>query len=232
MVLDCSGAGVLIPYFTAALNDATGGGAGPYHRSSSATMDNSERSDVSGAEYLKAIRDTMVPCLTAQGEWLPLNPEFPADIFTSCLTTPIPMAIRWFVYQRRSVGTEFPTLAGRRNATGLNLSSYSSRDQGSPDKGMPRSGSAGANGFTIGTPPSTLAPGNSSPRKGYNQTFPQINEAPAAEECLYPESKFYSWQKVAFGVKENKTLDPLSDKGAIKRYRKTRNSLVRKKANY
>mmetsp|Transcript_2936 Transcript_2936/g.6349 ORF Transcript_2936/g.6349 Transcript_2936/m.6349 type:complete len:1802 (-) Transcript_2936:30-5435(-) len=136
--------------------------------------------------------------------------------------------------RRGSVGNDFPspTLAGRRNATGLNLSSYSSHDRISPDKGMQRAGSAGANAFTIGTPPSALASSTSIPRRGYNQTFPQIIEAPAAEEYFYPESKFFSWQKVAFGERgaENKTLDPLSDKGAINRYRKTRNSLVRRKA--
>lgn len=30
------------------------------------------------------------------GELLPMNPELPADIFTSCLTTPIKVALRWF----------------------------------------------------------------------------------------------------------------------------------------
>lgn len=32
-------------------------------------------------------------------ENLPLNPNFPADLFTSCLTTPIPIAIRWLILQ-------------------------------------------------------------------------------------------------------------------------------------
>jgi regulator-associated protein of mTOR len=35
-----------------------------------------------------------VPC-SAQ-ELLPMNPEFPADLFTACLTTPIKIALRWF----------------------------------------------------------------------------------------------------------------------------------------
>uniref|UniRef100_A0A8D8TJF2 Regulatory-associated protein of mTOR n=1 Tax=Cacopsylla melanoneura TaxID=428564 RepID=A0A8D8TJF2_9HEMI len=30
---------------------------------------------------------------------LPMNPDLPADIFTSCLTTPIKVALRWFVKQ-------------------------------------------------------------------------------------------------------------------------------------
>ena len=33
---------------------------------------------------------------------LPMNPELPADLFTACLTTPIKMALRWFVMQNQS----------------------------------------------------------------------------------------------------------------------------------
>ena len=121
VVLDCSGAGVLMPFFTTTLHDPTPNagvstGTGSYNRLSSTTMgDNSDPSDAttSGAEYLKAIRDTIVLCPTAQGEWLPLNPEFPADLFTSCLTTPIPIALRWFVHQNplSTQGLDLDTIA-------------------------------------------------------------------------------------------------------------------------
>lgn len=113
VVLDCSGAGVLMPFFTAALNDTpqAGGGATPAYLRSSTTSD--PLSDVSGPEYLKALRDTIVLCPTAQGEWLPLNPEFPADIFTSCLTTPILIALRWFVHETplSTQGLDLDTIA-------------------------------------------------------------------------------------------------------------------------
>ncbi|XP_046663293.1 regulatory-associated protein of mTOR isoform X2 [Homalodisca vitripennis] len=33
---------------------------------------------------------------------LPMNPDLPADIFTSCLTTPIKIALRWFVMQNQN----------------------------------------------------------------------------------------------------------------------------------
>uniref|UniRef100_A0A0A9WPK3 Regulatory-associated protein of mTOR n=2 Tax=Lygus hesperus TaxID=30085 RepID=A0A0A9WPK3_LYGHE len=33
---------------------------------------------------------------------LPMNPDLPADIFTSCLTTPIKIALRWFVMQNNN----------------------------------------------------------------------------------------------------------------------------------
>lgn len=96
VVLDCSGAGQLMPYFTSPIDgDLT---PAPFHHGSSATMDNSDPSDPLEPEY-QAIRDTIVLCPTSQGEWLPLNPELPADVFTSCLTTPIPIALRWFVFQ-------------------------------------------------------------------------------------------------------------------------------------
>jgi regulator-associated protein of mTOR len=96
VVLDCSGAGQLMPYFTSPIDGDFP--SAPFHRGSSATMDNSDPSDPLEPEY-QAIRDTIVLCPTSQGEWLPLNPELPADLFTSCLTTPIPVALRWFVHQ-------------------------------------------------------------------------------------------------------------------------------------
>jgi regulator-associated protein of mTOR len=38
----------------------------------------------------------LLPC--GPNELLPMNPEFPADLFTSCLTAPIKTALRWFVF--------------------------------------------------------------------------------------------------------------------------------------
>jgi len=32
----------------------------------------------------------------AANQILPMNPDLPADIFTSCLTTPIKIALRWW----------------------------------------------------------------------------------------------------------------------------------------
>ena len=47
----------------------------------------------------KLVRDYIVLCPTSADESLPMNPELPADLFTSCLTTPIPIALRWFILQ-------------------------------------------------------------------------------------------------------------------------------------
>jgi regulator-associated protein of mTOR len=38
----------------------------------------------------------LIPC--GANEQLPMNPEFPADLFTSCLTTPIKIALRWCAF--------------------------------------------------------------------------------------------------------------------------------------
>lgn len=38
----------------------------------------------------------------AKNQVLPMNPELPADLFTSCLTTPIKIALRWYVLQPTS----------------------------------------------------------------------------------------------------------------------------------
>ena len=47
------------------------------------------------------VKDTIVLCPTSEGELLPMNTEYPVDIFTSCLTTPIQMALQWFVRNNR-----------------------------------------------------------------------------------------------------------------------------------
>jgi hypothetical protein len=40
--------------------------------------------------------ETFVLCACGPNEILPMNPAYPADLFTACLTTPISMAVRWF----------------------------------------------------------------------------------------------------------------------------------------
>jgi regulator-associated protein of mTOR len=104
-VLDCSGAGALLPYFI----DETEASPLPSPRhqepgtpikilrgasmqsfKSSASMTNLE---------VQADAKCIVLAACKSDEILPLNPAYPLDIFTSCLTTPIPTAIRWFILQ-------------------------------------------------------------------------------------------------------------------------------------
>jgi regulator-associated protein of mTOR len=42
------------------------------------------------------VRDYIILASCSVGEILPQSPSLPADVFTSCLTSPIKMAIRWF----------------------------------------------------------------------------------------------------------------------------------------
>lgn len=42
-----------------------------------------------------ATRDCILLAACEAHETLPQSVEFPADVFTSCLTTPIKMALRW-----------------------------------------------------------------------------------------------------------------------------------------
>ncbi|KAF2346523.1 Raptor N-terminal CASPase-like domain [Trinorchestia longiramus] len=47
-------------------------------------------------------------CACGEGELLPMCPELPADVFTACLTTPITMAVRWFLLQHHCASTPPP----------------------------------------------------------------------------------------------------------------------------
>jgi regulator-associated protein of mTOR len=53
-----------------------------------------------------------------ENENLPTNPNLPADIFTSCLTTPITMAVRFFMLQNPLPSTSGITLAQARDIPG------------------------------------------------------------------------------------------------------------------
>jgi WD40 repeat protein len=86
IVLDCSSAGVLIPFFTSPLPE----------ESPVITPAASQEADNETASS-QLLRDTIVLCATSANEWLPMHPDYPADLFTSCLTTPIQIALRWFV---------------------------------------------------------------------------------------------------------------------------------------
>ena len=53
--------------------------------------------DTSVNSTLSSSSDCIQLAACEAGELLPMNPELPADIFTSCLTTPIKVALRWSV---------------------------------------------------------------------------------------------------------------------------------------
>ncbi|EDO47933.1 predicted protein [Nematostella vectensis] len=49
-----------------------------------------------------AVKNCIQLAACAANQLLPMNPELPADLFTSCLTTPIKVALRWFCSQNSS----------------------------------------------------------------------------------------------------------------------------------
>lgn len=103
VVLDCSAAGILIPSFQAPLA-AAGSSSNPQQQQAAASASTSR--DSSMDDLLLAqhhwVNDTIVLCPCSENQWLPMSPDYPADIFTSCLTTPIPIALRWFVRNHAS----------------------------------------------------------------------------------------------------------------------------------
>mmetsp|Transcript_24423 Transcript_24423/g.33532 ORF Transcript_24423/g.33532 Transcript_24423/m.33532 type:complete len:1323 (+) Transcript_24423:115-4083(+) len=71
-VFDCSAAGLILQWYT--------------HFAE-------QRQREQGANLLA---NSIILGACAANETLPTNPQFPADVFTACLTTPIQMALRWF----------------------------------------------------------------------------------------------------------------------------------------
>eukprot|EP00127_Corallochytrium_limacisporum_P003377 Clim_evm5s149 gene=Clim_evmTU5s149 len=55
--------------------------------------ENPDMSDMAG--HVRPVFDTIQLAACQKGETLPINPQLPADLFTSCLTTPIATALRW-----------------------------------------------------------------------------------------------------------------------------------------
>ncbi|XP_017218499.1 regulatory-associated protein of TOR 1 isoform X2 [Daucus carota subsp. sativus] len=69
-VFDCSAAGMVVNAFKEDLTPSNSSGS--------------------------SVRDCILLAACEAHETLPQSAEFPADVFTSCLTTPIKMALRWF----------------------------------------------------------------------------------------------------------------------------------------
>ncbi len=121
VILDCSSAGVLVPFLTAPpaetptstpprVSSPILAGGGPSSLEQQQRNNNDDEPIITTMDEAAShwVKDTIVLCPTSEDEWLPMNPEYPADIFTSCLTTPIQMALRWFIRNNRlSMGALF-----------------------------------------------------------------------------------------------------------------------------
>lgn len=80
-VFDCSAAGVLLSHFSST-SAPPPPASGSHHQGASSSA-----------------HEAIVLAACGANELLPTNPELCADVFTACLTTPITVALRWFITQ-------------------------------------------------------------------------------------------------------------------------------------
>lgn len=85
-VFDCSNAGLVAESFKAYAKQLE-------------QEDKNSSSLPPGVENNASAKHTILLAACGSNELLPQNPELPADLFTSCLTTPIRIALRWYVLQ-------------------------------------------------------------------------------------------------------------------------------------
>ncbi|XP_076441319.1 regulatory-associated protein of mTOR-like isoform X2 [Babylonia areolata] len=86
-VFDCSNAGVVAESFKS------------FAKQVEQEQDKSMTGSTMTLEGPSSAKNTILLAACGNNELLPQNPELPADLFTSCLTTPIRMALRWYVLQ-------------------------------------------------------------------------------------------------------------------------------------
>ena len=92
-VLECSNAGVIVDSF---LQFAI-------QHEKEHEMNLITASSANGSPYHHQMAPNYKNCILlaacARNELLPMHPDLPADLFTSCLTTPIKISLRWFIKQ-------------------------------------------------------------------------------------------------------------------------------------
>ncbi|CAF4953606.1 unnamed protein product [Pieris macdunnoughi] len=81
-VYDCSNAGVIVDNFKQ-------------------FAEQHEREHEPAAGPPVSYRNCIQLAACAAGQTLPMSPDLPADLFTACLTTPVKMAMKWFVLRSR-----------------------------------------------------------------------------------------------------------------------------------
>lgn len=99
LVYDCSDAGLIIENFNSALQ-----------RHQQETADALKQNPAAQVQHFP---ECIQLAATGPKETLPINPNLPADVFTSCLTTPIEMAVRFFILRNPLPGNLKPEDANR-----------------------------------------------------------------------------------------------------------------------
>uniref|UniRef100_A0A182PDX3 Raptor N-terminal CASPase-like domain-containing protein n=1 Tax=Anopheles epiroticus TaxID=199890 RepID=A0A182PDX3_9DIPT len=111
-VYDCSNAGIIVNSFHTFAEQhesemehmrnrsgSTAGHTGPELQTEDSR---SSPSPSTGGTGTTTYRNCIQLAACAADQLLPMNPNLPADLFTSCLTTPVKMALRWFTLQSTS----------------------------------------------------------------------------------------------------------------------------------
>jgi regulator-associated protein of mTOR len=94
-VFDCNCAGLIIKWFNKFIDQRQA----ERERASARPSLGGGPASSSTLQQQQVPEDHILLAACSEGETLPTNPDLPADIFTSCLTTPIKMALKWFVSQ-------------------------------------------------------------------------------------------------------------------------------------
>ncbi|CAB3223509.1 unnamed protein product [Arctia plantaginis] len=94
-VYDCSNAGVIVDNFKSF--------AEQHEKEYEAQMNSKTEGTATSAPVPNvSFKNCIQLAACAEGQSLPMNPELPADLFTACLTTPVKMAMKWFVLRSRT----------------------------------------------------------------------------------------------------------------------------------
>ncbi|CAH1793910.1 unnamed protein product [Owenia fusiformis] len=88
-VYDCSNAGIILESFKQF----------SVQREQEAELSNVNSRDSPMRQTSQNNKNCIQLAACSSSELLPMNPELPADLFTACLTTPIKIALRWYVLQ-------------------------------------------------------------------------------------------------------------------------------------
>ncbi|XP_061517571.1 regulatory-associated protein of mTOR [Anopheles gambiae] len=111
-VYDCSNAGIIVNSFhtfadqheleVEHIRNRSGSTVGHTGGDLQAEDSRSSPSPSTGGAGTTTYRNCIQLAACAADQLLPMNPNLPADLFTSCLTTPVKMALRWFTLQSTS----------------------------------------------------------------------------------------------------------------------------------
>lgn len=93
-VYDCSNAGIIVKSFNQFAEQ---------HEREMEQMASSSGNLGAVTAPAYSYRNCIQLAACGEDQILPMNPQLPADLFTSCLTTPIKIALRWFMLQRTSL---------------------------------------------------------------------------------------------------------------------------------